>query len=68
MAEHTHDMHAGHTHTHHQEEVQHTTQAHDHSGHGGAHVDHTGHEMMFRSRFWVSLLLTIPVLLFSPML
>jgi len=39
---------------------------HDHSGHGGAHVDHTGHEMMFRDRFWVSLLLTIPVLLFSP--
>jgi Cu2+-exporting ATPase len=68
MADHTHDMHAGHTHTHHQSEAQHTMQSHDHSGHGGAHVDHTGHEMMFRSRFWVSLLLTIPVLLFSPML
>ncbi len=39
-----------------------------HGGHGGAHVDHTGHEIMFRNRFWVSLLLTIPVLLFSPML
>jgi len=36
--------------------------------HGGAHVDHTGHEIMFRNRFWVSLVLTIPVLLFSPML
>lgn len=36
--------------------------------HGGAHTDHTGHEIMFRSRFWMSLLLTIPVLLFSPML
>ncbi|NLG26818.1 MAG: copper-translocating P-type ATPase [Chloroflexi bacterium] len=34
----------------------------------GARVDHTGHEGMFRRRFWVSLLLTIPVLLFSPML
>jgi len=33
-----------------------------------AHVDHTGHEDMFRRRFWVSLVLTIPVLLFSPML
>ncbi len=32
------------------------------------HTDHTGHEIMFRSRFWVSLALTVPVLLFSPML
>src|SRR5690606_33023444 len=39
-----------------------------HAGGHGAHVDHTGHEEMFRRRFWVSLLLTIPVLLFSPML
>ncbi len=38
-----------------------------HAAHGGAHVDHTGHELMFRDRFWVSLVLTIPVLLFSPM-
>ncbi len=30
------------------------------------HVDHTGHEQMFRRRFWVSTLLSIPVLLFSP--
>ena len=40
---------------------------HDHRRHG-ARVDHTGHEHMFRRRFWVSLLLTIPVILFSPML
>ncbi|MFQ5459600.1 MAG: heavy metal translocating P-type ATPase [Anaerolineae bacterium] len=32
----------------------------------GAHVDHTGHESMFRQRFWVCLALTAPVLLFSP--
>jgi Cu2+-exporting ATPase len=32
------------------------------------HVDHAGHETMFRNRFWVSLVLTIPVLLYSPML
>ena len=31
-----------------------------------AHVDHTGHEKMFRRKFWVSLILTIPVLVFSP--
>jgi P-type Cu2+ transporter len=37
------------------------------AGHG-AHADHSGHEAMFRKRFWVSLLLSIPVLLYSPML
>src|SRR5690606_20688256 len=43
--------------------------AHDHAAMGhGAHVDHTGHEEMFRRRFWVSLLLSIPVLVYSPML
>jgi Cu2+-exporting ATPase len=31
-------------------------------------VDHTGHEQMFRQRFWVCLALMIPVVLFSPML
>lgn len=36
----------------------------DHGGHGD-HVDHTGHEIKFRNRFWVSLGLSIPVLLFS---
>ncbi len=30
------------------------------------HVDHSGHEEMFRRRFWISLILTIPVLVFSP--
>jgi Cu2+-exporting ATPase len=34
---------------------------HDHT----AHVDHSGHEQMFRSRFWVSLVLSIPVILYS---
>lgn len=50
----------------------------DHQSHGGtshagkedhsAHVDHSGHEIMFRNRFWVSLALSIPVLLYSPTL
>ncbi len=39
----------------------------DHAGHG-AHVDHAGHEEMFRQRFWVSLILSIPVLLYSEMI
>lgn len=34
-----------------------------HDQHGGHGVDHTGHELLFRNRFWVCLLLTIPVLL-----
>ena len=38
------------------------------SEHGAHHVDHTGHELMFRNRFWVCLVLSIPVLLYSPML
>jgi Cu2+-exporting ATPase len=32
----------------------------------GAHVSHLGHEQLFRRRFWICLLLSIPVLLFSP--
>lgn len=28
-------------------------------------MDHSGHEQMFRRRFWISLLLSIPVILFS---
>lgn len=72
MSEHHHPV----THEHHgttelqKQAMDHATHAdsHDHSGHSGAHVDHAGHEIMFRNRFWVSMLLTIPVLLFSPML
>jgi Cu2+-exporting ATPase len=37
-----------------------------HGDHGKAHADHSGHEQMFRKKFWVSLVLSIPVLLFSP--
>ena len=37
-------------------------------GQHGSHVDHSGHELLFRKRFWVCLVLTIPVLLYSPML
>ena len=34
----------------------------DHAGHG---PDHTGHEEMFRKRFWVSTALSVPVLFWS---
>jgi Cu2+-exporting ATPase len=39
-----------------------------HEGHAAHGTDHTGHETMFRTRFWWSLLLSIPVLLYSEML
>ncbi|MEZ4619358.1 MAG: hypothetical protein R2867_28140 [Caldilineaceae bacterium] len=39
-------------------------------GHGAMKpgVDHSGHEQMFRRRFWVCLVLSLPVLLYSPTL
>jgi len=40
----------------------------NHSAHEGHGTDHTGHEQMFRVRFWWSLLLSIPVLLYSGMI
>jgi len=50
-----HDAHAGHA-------------GHDeHAGHGG-HDKHAGHSVaMFRDRFWLSVLITIPVLVWSEM-
>ncbi len=31
-------------------------------------MDHSGHEQMFKQRFWVCLALTVPVLLYSPVM
>jgi Cu2+-exporting ATPase len=42
--------------------------AHGGGGQGHDHVDHAGHEQVFRKRFWVCLALSVPVLLFSPTL
>ncbi len=36
-----------------------------HEGHQ-THGSHMGHEIMFRNRFWVCLILTVPVLIYSP--
>jgi len=71
-----HEEHKGHDmseHSMHDMQMDHSSHAsmsehagHDeHAGHG---TDHTGHEQMFRTRFWGSLLLSIPVLVFSPTL
>ncbi len=72
------DRHSGHSHPSHQghdsqrgSQAGHPPDAHtDHSPeHKGEHKghDHTGHEEMFRQRFWVCLALSIPVLLYSEM-
>lgn len=45
----------------------HKNGGHKNGGHA-AHTDHTGHEQMFRQRFWVCLALTVPVLIYSEML
>jgi Cu2+-exporting ATPase len=63
------DTHAGHDamRSGQMDHAEHKGHAEHDSGHGGHGVDHTGHEQMFRKRFWINLVLTIPVLLFSPM-
>jgi Cu2+-exporting ATPase len=41
-----------------------------HGGHGGGHEHHGGHgdhAAQFRDRFWLSLALTVPVILYSEM-
>src|ERR671918_627480 len=41
--------------------------AHTAQGHGHGHGDHADHAAQFRSRFWLSLVLTIPIVVFSEM-
>ena len=49
----------------------HDTESH-HGGHGHGSHDHTSHHAMmikdFRKRFWISLIITFPILLLSPMI
>jgi P-type Cu2+ transporter len=39
----------------------------EHGGHGGGHGGHGDHAAQFRDRFWLSLVLTVPVVLYSEM-
>ena len=77
MDEHKH--HNKHDHSEHMEQkkddhaqhgaIDHSThKVEDHSVHAGHGTDHSGHEQMFRIRFWWSLLLSIPVLAYSGMI
>jgi len=47
---------------HHAGSGDHTGHGADHDGHGAGHHDHAA---MFRNRFWVTLVLTVPVLIYS---
>src|SRR5215216_1852984 len=63
-----HSMHRMDDHSTHDAHEGHTMPKEDHSAHSGHGRDHTGHEQMFRVRFLWSLLLSIPVLLYSGMI
>jgi len=47
--------------------MNHSEHGHNNSGHQHK-ADHSGHEQMFRRKFWWSLLLSVPVILYSPMI
>jgi P-type Cu2+ transporter len=61
-----HSQHTGMDHSH--IKVMPCCEMEDHSAHASHGTDHTGHEGMFRVRFWWSLLLSIPVLIYSEMI
>src|SRR5215212_1618580 len=67
-----HSDHAGHTTPNHAAHAMHVHEENQvtatHHPEHAQHTDHAGHEQMFRSRFWGSLLLSIPVLVFSLMI
>ena len=66
-----HSMHKMEDHSMHNAHQRHTMPAiskADHSAHAGHGTDHSGHEQMFRVRFWWSLLLSLPVLAYSGMI
>lgn len=72
-----HEHHNHHSHEHHHAHEHHKVndlQHHDHHNHDHHNHEHGGHEHHahmiddFKKRFWISLLLTIPIMLLSPMI
>ena len=63
-----HSAHGGMDHSKHNMPAKAEMSHEDHSAHAGHGTDHSGHEQMFRVRFWWSLLLSIPVLVYSGMI
>lgn len=77
-SEHSHDSsdqpHHHETHNEHEDPAKHQEMKREHAGHE-SHAEHKGHHdhhahmvQDFRKRFWISLALTVPVLLLSPMI
>ena len=70
--DHSHHQHSGHDTSEHDRPNElhaHHSARSDHSAHSGAHDKHEGHSPdMFRAKFWLSLLLTIPTILWGHML
>ena len=61
--EHEHHEHHEHAHDHHDHDH------HNHSGHGGGHAGHHEHMIKdFKKRFWISLVLALPITYLSPMI
>ena len=65
-----HEKHSEHDHSKHNAQSSHEKMNHkknEHDGHD--HSEHHGHMIEdFRKRFWISLIITIPILLLSPMI
>lgn len=61
--EHHHDHHDHHDHSSHDDHS-----CMDHGGGHGGHEGHGDHAAMFRNKFWISLALTIPTVIYSHML
>ena len=58
------DPHAGHG-NHGQD---HASHGQDHAGHGGGHAAHGDHAALFRDKFWLTLVLTVPIVAYSHMI
>jgi Cu2+-exporting ATPase len=63
-----HHHHEQHPHEHHQVERATSEHRQKHVAHGHAGHDHTAMIADFNRRFWISLMLTVPVMLLSPMI
>ncbi len=76
VSHHTHEQHSKEAAVGKAGKMDHAGHGDDHSGHSGGHsghgeMGHDHHRMMiedFKKRFWVSLVLTIPILTLSPMI
>src|SRR3990170_2496997 len=64
------DKHSEMNHTKHNDQSSHKTMNHKKNNHAGhSHSEHEGHTIEgFKKRFWISIVVTIPILLLSPMI